>query len=233
MSQEEKGASTKWPQMPWDEVVDCAEKVVFQVLAGDSAGTCFACSIGKEPESPSKYFLFATAWHVVKDVAGSDHPIYMIAASGRTICEAQAGCYGIFRLGADVFDTALILVKSSEEIISQKALLPMLGYDWQMARGTEIGWVGFPGIIGNEFCFFKGAVSGYLNSPPTYLVDGVAINGVSGGPAFDNRAHIIGLVSSYIPNLVDEYTTLPGLVGVTPIAAIRYWLEHKLRAEVL
>jgi hypothetical protein len=34
-----------------------------------------------------------------------------------------------------------------------------------------------------------------LKAPPVYLVDGVAINGVSGGPVFDDRCHLVGLVS--------------------------------------
>jgi hypothetical protein len=109
----------------------------------------------------------------------------------------------------------------------------MFGSESQMPRGTEIGLVGFPGIIGGEFCFFKGTISGYLSSPLTYLVDAVAINGVSGGPAFDNHAQIVGLVSSYIPNRVDEYTTLPGLLTLIPIGLIRYWMESKMKACVL
>ena len=84
-----------------------------------------------------------------------------------------------------------------------------------------------------ELCFFHGFISGYFNDPPTYLVDGVAINGVSGGPAFDNRVHIIGLVSAYIPNRVDRQTTLPGLMALIPINAIRYWMEYRVGAKVM
>jgi hypothetical protein len=49
-----------------------------------------------------------------------------------------------------------------------------------------------------------------LRKPPVYLVDGVAINGVSGGPVFDDRCHLAGLVSAYLPNRVAPNTTLPG-----------------------
>ena len=219
--------------MPWDKVIDRAERIVFQLVAGDSSGTCFAVSIGTSLESHSLHYMFATAWHVVKDMAGSDQPIYMVAADGKTVCEAKAGCYAIFPLGSEAFDTALVMVKSSENIVSQSDLLPMFGAESQMPRGTEIGLVGFPGIVDSEFCFFKGTISGYLSSPPTYLVDAVAINGVSGGPAFDNRAQIVGLVSSYIPNRVDEHTVLPGLLTLIPIGLIRYWMESKMKARVL
>jgi hypothetical protein len=228
-----KATSKIKPKMSWDKVVNCAERIVFQLLAGDSVGTCFTVSIGASPESPHLYYMFATAWHVVKDIAGSDHTIYMIAADGKTVCEAKAGCYAIFPLGTEAFDTALVMVKSSEQVVAQSVLLPMFGPESQMPRGTEIGIVGFPGIVKSEFCFFKGTISGYLSNPPTYLVDAVGINGVSGGPALDNHAQIIGLVSSYIPNQVDDYTTLPGLLTLIPIGLIRYWMESKMKARVL
>lgn len=101
-----------------------------------------------------------------------------------------------------------------------------------MARGAEIGWLGFPGIVEPELCFFHGYVSGYLNDPPTYLVDGVAINGVSGRPVFDNRAHVIGLVCAYRPNRIDDQTTLPGVTALMPTNAIRYWMEEHIGAKV-
>ena len=60
--------------------------------------------------------------------------------------------------------------------------------------------------------FSRGIASGYvlflrlykcLDSKRTYLVDGVAINGVSGGPTFalmGQDMDIIGVVSAYILN---------------------------------
>jgi hypothetical protein len=55
-----------------------------------------------------------------------------------------------------------------------------------------------------------------------HLGDGVAINGVSGGPAFamtdgDVDVQMVGVVSAYVPNrLTGE--TLPGLAVVTDCA---------------
>jgi hypothetical protein len=233
MSVKKKAATKSWPKTSWENVIDRAERIVFRLIAGDSAGTCFAVSIGTSPKSRSIHYMFATAWHVVKDIAGSDKPIYMVAADGKTVCEATAGCYAIFPLGSEAFDTALIMVRSSEKIVSQSDLMPIFGTESQMPRGTEIGIVGFPGIVEGEFCFFRGVISGYLNHPPTYLVDAVGINGISGGPAFDDHAQIIGLVSSYIPNKVNEYTMLPGLLALIPIGLIRYWMESKMKARVL
>src|SRR5829696_544452 len=39
-----------------------------------------------------------------------------------------------------------------------------------------------------EMCFFHGHVAGYLNDPPDYLVDGVAVNGVSRGASIRQQS---------------------------------------------
>ena len=89
-----------------------------------------------------------------------------------------------------------------------------------LPRGTAIGWLGYPGLVFPELCFFHGVVSGHLETPPVYLIDGVAINGVSGGPAFDPSGLVVGLVSAYLPNRLHPDTTLPGLMIVTPLTHI-------------
>ncbi|MGH7973828.1 MAG: hypothetical protein ACREIC_34355, partial [Limisphaerales bacterium] len=89
-----------------------------------------------------------------------------------------------------------------------------------------------PGLVFPELCFFQGCVSGYQEQPPIYLVDGVAINGVSGGPAFDRSGLVVGLVSAYLPNQIDSNTTLPGLMMVTPLNLVRLWMQELLGARV-
>jgi hypothetical protein len=223
----------KWPRMSWDRLIDRVAKIVFQLIVGDSTGTCFAVSIGQDPDEKPLYVMFATAWHVVKDIKSLSQTIYFIANDKKTMYEAKQGCYAIFPLGPETFDTALIMIKNTQNIILKKDLLPIYGPESQLPREAEVGIVGFPGIVDSEFCFFKGSIAGYLNKPPTYLVDAVGINGVSGGPAFDNHAQIIGLVSSYIPNRIDEHTTLPGLLSLIPVGLIHYWMESKMNAMVL
>ena len=144
-----------------------------------------------------------------------------------------ADSYEIYRLGSRTYDTAIIEVKTRRKILAQEDLLPLQDSDEPLLRGTEIGVVGFPGIVKDEFCFFKGDISGYLDKPPTYLVDGVVVSGVSGGPAFDAHGHIVGFVSTYIPNQVNRYTTLPGVSTLVPAAAIRYLLDNIANAVTL
>ncbi len=86
--------------------------------------------------------------------------------------------------------------------------------------GNEIGWLGFPAVSPFDMCFFSGRVSAWQEQNRTYLVDGVAINGVSGGPTLslfpDNKLVLIGVVSAYIPNRVTG-ETLPGLSRVQDV----------------
>lgn len=72
-------------------------------------------------------------------------------------------------------------------------------------------------------CFFSGSISAYLPDRNSYLVDGVAINGVSGGPAVvieDDGITVIGVVSAYIPNLATGQV-LPGLCQLSDVTHLQ------------
>ena len=89
--------------------------------------------------------------------------------------------------------------------------------------GNKIGWLGFPAIPTANLCFFSGRVSAWVQSLSAYLVDGVAINGVSGGPAFHvvefdpGAVFITGVLSAYVPNRATG-EVLPGLSVVRGVS---------------
>ena len=96
--------------------------------------------------------------------------------------------------------------------------------------GTEIGWNGFPVIEPSELCFFSGYISCYLSKIDSYLVDGVAINGVSGAPAFfiDKKTFelkICGVISNYFPNK-STGDSLPGLSMIRSVTTYKERLEN-------
>lgn len=96
--------------------------------------------------------------------------------------------------------------------------------------GTEIGWNGFPVIESSELCFFSGCISCYLKNLDSYLVDGVAINGVSGAPAFfiDKKTlelKICGVISNYFPNK-STGDSLPGLSMIRSVTIYKDRLEN-------
>jgi hypothetical protein len=101
-------------------------------------------------------------------------------------------------------DLAIVLFNKGELPIPDGALdlTPPKKY---MKVGVEIGWCGFPSVSPNDLCFFAGHVSCYQVDAESYLIDGVAINGVSGGPAFIKipalkKIFVGGVVSAYQPN---------------------------------
>jgi hypothetical protein len=109
--------------------------------------------------------------------------------------------------------------------------MPMLPWNSLLRRGADIAWLGFPAVFEPELCFFHGFVSGFKADPPRYLVDGTAMPGVSGGPAFDDRAHLIGLVSAYIRHEQEGDPISPGVLAVVPINLIGRYAETMLKAK--
>jgi hypothetical protein len=107
-------------------------------------------------------------------------------------------------------DSAVILI-SSGQLDLPETPIPLLPTDSVLAIGSEVGWMGFPSIASTTLCFFSGIVSAHQRKKHTYLIDGVAIHGVSGGPVVHYTAvdgvQIVGVVSAYVGG-----TSTPGLL---------------------
>lgn len=225
-------AESNWPELPWDKIVDRVTPIVFRVYAGRSAGTAFIISLGTEKETSLNCAILATADHVLAASVDTAEKVRLVSADRQKVFDADMDEIRVQPLGSKAHDTMLVLLKSKKPILEQEKLLPMLRWDLVMPKGAPIGWMGYPGITEPELCFFHVHVSGFVNEPPTYLIDGVAVNGVSGGPAFDNRSHLVGLVSAYIPNRINAHTTLPGLMALVPINSIRLFMEANMGATI-
>jgi hypothetical protein len=109
-------------------------------------------------------------------------------------------------------DSAVILFLTKHLDQLPKDPLPLLDYNETLPTGADVGWLGYPGIAPQTLCFFAGSVSARIEHG--YLIDGVAINGVSGGPVVSqvvgHEPQIVGTVSAYRPNRATG-DTLPGL----------------------
>jgi len=211
------------PELTWHAAATKVEKSLFRVYTESGMGSGFLLSVAENEKK--HYGMFATAWHVLSNLKTVDS-LQLVSANRKKDINNHNATLSFVRLGDKEYDTGIIIAESNELIIDETSLLTIPPKDLMLARGAEIGWMGFPGFVEPEPCFFHGYISGYLDYPPRYLVDGVAINGVSGGPAFDKYGQIAGLVSSYLPNRRDEKTILPGVAMLVPINAIRAFMER-------
>lgn len=100
--------------------------------------------------------------------------------------------------------------------------------DTRLKVGNPMGWLGFPSISPERLCFFHGYTSCWLPEEKAYLIDGVSIPGVSGGPAFyipekKKTPHIAGIVSAYRYAKSPTGDTLPGASLVRDITQIHWF----------
>lgn len=125
-----------------------------------------------------------------------------------------------------LLDSAVVLfVKGDLQL--PEVPIAMLPLDEPCDTGNEIGWLGYPAIEPHTLCFFSGTVSARPASHKAYLIDGVAINGVSGGPVFHvprrlllgepHGPKILGCVSAYHPNRATG-EALPGLLRAQDVS---------------
>lgn len=225
----ENSEPNRFPSMPWFEAAERVGKATFRLYTKESMGTGFLISVGKSPNS----FMatLATAWHVIED-ATKGTSLRICDSEGKEIVRSSGGNIMVSEVGEGL-DSAIIIIQSEVELFPQELLLPILPIEVQLRTGTEISWMGYPGIVEPELCYFHGYISGMLKKPPVYLVDGVVVNGVSGGPVFDDRCHIVGFVSAYLPNRINASTTLPGVSWMVPINFILNWLHYNLKPRDL
>ncbi len=197
-------------------------------------GTGFVISMVR-PSDEQKLthgIVIGTAWHVVSNLyakKGDKAGLKLILWEDKIDLVSLSDNVGLLQILPEKYDCGVIICISRKPLFEISNLLPFIPNDVMLRRGAEIAWIGFPGLVTDrELCFFSGHVSGYISDPPAYLVDGVAINGVSGGPVFDNRKHVIGFVSAYIPNRLNQDLVLPGLSSIIPIHMIMTFLEAHL-----
>lgn len=102
--------------------------------------------------------------------------------------------------------------------------------------GVELGWLGFPNleVAQDVVCFLSGHVSAYIEDKEAYLIDGVSIHGLSGGPVFycsDDRVVMAGIVTNYYPNPVNNQAW-PGLAMFRTINPLMKLYDGQKRQDI-
>jgi hypothetical protein len=194
---------------------------VVRIETESGAGTGFLFGYNKAKSLAA----VATAAHVIDQAYAWRQPIKLFHdTSGSEVFLADTD-RAIFMDSER--DSASILIGAKDLPLPDDPL-PLLDPKKVKRIGVELAWVGYPSVAYPKLCFFTGCVSAHSDKQDRYYIDGVAINGVSGGPVFANtndKPELVGSVSAYLPNRV-QGSTLPGLLRAQDISGFHDTLAH-------
>lgn len=189
----------------WHKIIEKLTPYVVRIWTPQGSGTGFIVSNSKS----TQICAVATAYHVISHAYYWEEPIRIEhLTSGKTLMLRHTD--RAINVKPETDTAAIIFEKKDMDMVVPNDCLQLTPKDHNFKPGVEIGWLGFPDIPSAGLCFFSGRISAWIESEAAYLVDGVAINGVSGGPAFVSEDMMIGVVSAYIPNR-STGIPLPGL----------------------
>jgi hypothetical protein len=208
-------------EIVWQEAVETVHPYVVRLSTPEHSGSAFLFAFAAD----GGICGFATAAHALANALVWEQPV--------RIEHFASGAERLLRPGDrsivldEETDTAAIVFMREDFPVPDR-LLPMTPESLNYRVGVEIGWVGFPAVSRQQLCFFSGRISAWLGDKQSYLVDGVSVNGVSGGPAFhvDPSGHpvLLGVVSAYLPNKAAG-AALPGLSVVQHIGHLEKWVR--------
>jgi hypothetical protein len=191
--------------LEWYEAVDALKPRMVRIATPVGTGSGFLLPW----QSKSGLCAVATAAHVVDHAFYWEQPIRLDqvdTASSVLIRQEQRAIFSNAAL-----DTAVIVFERGA-ISPPDGNLEFVPEEKYLRVGNEVGWLGFPAIT-PSLCFFSGRISAWRQDEKAYLIDGVAINGVSGGVVFAlgvDEPRVVGVVSAYVPNRATG-EVLPGL----------------------
>jgi hypothetical protein len=195
--------------MHWSDAVNRTLANIVKIDTPTGHGTGFLCFYNEG----KTICAIATAGHVVHHADKWMEPIrvYNHDCSQSILLTAKERQVTM----GNMSDSALILFTKDRGDLFQKDPIPLLNEEFALRVGTEVGWLGFPTLEPDTPCFFSGNISARQDHKNAYLIDGVAINGVSGGPVLyiddEDVLKIVGTVSAYRMNRTTG-ETLPGLL---------------------
>ena len=200
----------------WFQAIQEISPYIVRIETPESSGTGFFVAQSDD----GKFIGIATAAHVVDRLSQWPLPLKIFHHdSAEFIIFEEKDRHIILDPGQD---TALVVVARSKVIFPDK-LINLIDDNYHLKMGVGIGWLGYPGMLGSKLCFFSGNISA-VEAGKFYYIDGVAINGVSGGPVFytntNGELNLVGLISAYMPNQING-GSLPGLAVARDVTSLR------------
>jgi len=194
--------------MNWDQIVKKASPYIVKIETQSVHGTGFL-SLYNETKTWSG---IATALHVVDHADSWKQPIKIIHHESNEFVFLEDDKRVIYK---DYNTDSAVVLFLKENLPFPENLVSLFPSQTPLGIGCEVGWLGFPAVAPLDLCFFPGNISARQEARKAYLIDGVAINGVSGGPVIfpteTDGVQIIGTVSAYRANRATG-KALPGLL---------------------
>ena len=210
----------------WFKAVENLKKYVVRIETPTCHGTGF---LVPAPAGRGNVRCIVTAFHVVEHADEWQEPIRIVHPEfNRVVFLGPQQRFVIRQRDRDQavihFSAAMLSAPAKDLVFAEE--------DTHYVDGVELGWLGFPSVAPNNECFFYGYISSFWEDKEAYLVDGVAINGVSGGPAFilknNGECEVVGLVAEYHPN-VSAGKPLPGMTVVRSINPLIKYYKSELK----
>ena len=181
--------------MNWDQIVNKVSPYIVKIETQTGHGTGFL-SLYNETKT---WCGIATALHVVSHADEWKQPIKIIHQESKELIFLEEDKRVIYR---DYKTDSAVIVFFKDHLPFPEDLVSLLPSQTPIGIGFEVGWLGFPAVAPYDLCFFSGNISARQEYRKAYLIDGVAINGVSGGPVlFSTNAdgvQIVGIVSAML-----------------------------------
>jgi hypothetical protein len=211
----------------WDRAISTVSAHVVKIATPTNYGTGFLAFHNHD----HSFCGIATAAHVVSHADEWQQPIRIQTASASRFLSVSDRVIFLDRST----DSAVVLFLKGDLQLPELPIALMPSGE-VCGIGIDVGWLGYPVIEPDMLCFFAGTVSARHDSRRSYLVDGVAINGVSGGPVFhcpspeSDLVQIIGCVSAYHANRATG-ETLPGLLRAQDVSHFHAVASHVLSID--
>jgi hypothetical protein len=208
--------------MNWDSIIQKVSPYIVKIETPSGSGTGFLCAFNENRTLCG----IATALHVVSEADEWQQPIKIHSHDFKHhifLKESERVIYTDWKT-----DSAVILLATGE-LEFPNTLIPLRPMETPISIGVEVGWLGYPSIEPWTLCFFSGSVSARREDRSAYLIDGVAINGVSGGPVIfssgTDGAQFVGVVSAYHANR-QRGDALPGLLVAQDVSHFHQIVQH-------
>ncbi len=206
-------------KIKWHSAYKILENYTFKITNPENGytGTGFLVT----PKKGNRLLCVATAAHVIE--AAQEDRIEVRILHAKSEFEFSLSHEDRIVSIDNERDCAFLIFERPEDLSVPKKPLPLISEKRHLNIGVQVAWMGFPIVAPGYLCFFSGHISCWVKGKKAYYVDGLGIEGVSGGPTFSiskGKIKIIGIASAYRPEDRDTGERLSGLLKVSDIRPI-------------